>query len=208
MHAVLDVQSLCAQGGGHHRDSVCEGLEDLHPGPAAVAERHHGHRGPSQLILHGGDLAHHGHHAGLMQLCDIRAGTADQSHLCRRDCRPDAAGRWPSPATAPRRCWAGSRELPGRARRAARRRPGLPAGCRWPRVGVGDHRDVGQPGPGRIQVAGDHHPLHLCRHRPLESAPVAAVEPDLVPGQPAPYGGSSAGRSQLVRQQSRPAAGT
>ena len=68
MHAVLDVQSFRSERGRHHRDAMCEGLEDLHPGPAAVSDRDHGHRRPSKLLLHGRDLAHHGQR--------LRAGAA------------------------------------------------------------------------------------------------------------------------------------
>ena len=38
VHAVFDVQSLRAECRGHHRDTVCEGLEDLHARSAAVAD--------------------------------------------------------------------------------------------------------------------------------------------------------------------------
>ena len=59
-----------------------------------------------------------------------------------------------------------------------------------PGVSVGDHSHVGQPRPDRVKVAGDHHALYLCRHRSLEPAPIAAVEPHLIQGEAAPVGTS------------------
>ena len=206
MHTVLDVQSLRPHGGGHHRDTVGEGLEDLHPGPTAVAERHDGDRCPSQLVLHGRDLAHHGHHPGPVEPLDAGARPADQSYLRRRNGGPDAGsdgGRQPlrpvdvgGVAEAP---------LEQHDRRPAGRR--VPRRLARPRVRVGDHLDVGQSGPGRVHVARDHHPLHLGGQRPLESSPVSAVEPGLVPGQAGPHGSVRGARSQLVGQQIGPEPG-
>ena len=89
MHAVFDIQPLRAEGGGHDGDSVREGLEDLHPGPAAVTEGDHGHRACASSSSMDGTSPTTVDNARLVQSRDIRARTADESHLGRRDCGPD-----------------------------------------------------------------------------------------------------------------------
>ena len=186
-HAVFHLQSLRPQGGGHHGHTVGERLEDLHPRPAAVTHRHNGHRCTSQLPVHRRDLADHRQYPGLVQLRHARDGTADQSHLGRRlagsDAGCDGVGEPLRPVDVGR--------VPEASLEEDDRRPvrGRVSG-RPPRPGVrvGDHGHVGQCRPGGVELARDHDALHLRRHRPLESAPVAGVEPGLVPGHAGPHG--------------------
>src|ERR1700694_338009 len=87
MSSILGPEAFGTDGGGHHRDSVGKGFEDLDPSAAAVADRHRHQVSAGQFWLHGRDAARDDYRWRVVKARDPPVCLADQSH-----CGPRLAG--------------------------------------------------------------------------------------------------------------------